>query len=200
MSEQTIDLAGARAARREGKGQEIRVRLDADADPCVLPVEMPVDALAPIKDIQLERDLGLLFQARDQETGERVLRDLLTVRPALAGELLDAGRDCLERLFCTCDEKPWERAEERDDTGAVVAQEHDEACQWPRWLSWRPSPQDYVELIRGLWTAYGANLGEALAPSGSSGTGGATSKRTSSGTTRGSTRGASGKTPATTGS
>lgn len=185
----TIDLAGARAARREGRGQAVRVRLDADADPCVLPVELPVDALTPLKDVELEKDLGVLFQQRSAEQFENVMRDLLTIRPTLAGELLDAGRAVLERLFCDCDEKPW-------DEGV----QHAEPCQWRRWLSWRPTPQDYAELVRGLWRQYGADLGKAFAPSTSSGGGGTKSKQTSSGSTRASTRAASGGDRATTGS
>lgn len=187
----TIDLGGARAARREGRATEIRVRLDEDAEACVLPVEMPVDALTPLKTVDLEKDLGLIFQAKDAESGERILRDLLTVRPRLASELLEAGKQVLERLFCSCELKPWE--DDAPDT-------HETDCQWKRWLSWRPSPQDYRELLVGLWGAYGANLGEAFAPAGSSGTGGRTSKPTSRTSTRSSTREGSGKTPAKTGS
>jgi hypothetical protein len=198
-----IDLGADRVARREGKATEIRIRLAAEQEPVVIPVELPVDALAPLKALDLDKDMGLLFQSRDASKVEQTLRDLLTIRPALATDLLAAGKACLERLFCSSVEAVYageKLTEPGCDVDAVDSNKrpapvHGKDCQWPRFVSWRPSGQDYVALIRGLWTAYGASLGEAFTPSASSGSGGATSRRTSNGSTR-STRAASGRTPA----
>jgi hypothetical protein len=200
VTDGTINLGAARAARREGRSTEIRVTLEEGADPVVLPVELPVDALAPLKAIELHSDLGLLARVQNARDGEQMVRDLIAVRPALAGELLDAGKGCLERLFCSRIEPDEEKGgcdlEPVDETGKPLKPKHDPDCQYLRFLGWLPSAQDYVELIKGLWQQYGASLGEALAPSGSSGTGGATSRPTSPGSTRRSTRGASTRTPA----
>lgn len=202
MSDGVIDLGAARAARREGRTTEIRITLEEGADPLVLPPELPVDALAPLKAIELHSDLGLLTRMQDTADAQAILKDLVTVRPALAGELLDAGKECLERLFCS----HLEPVASSDDPAVKVGgcdlepdsgpPTHDDDCQYLRFLSWRPSPQDYVELFKGLWAQYGASLGEAFAPSGSSGTGGATSRPTSPGSTRSSTRAGSSRTPA----
>jgi hypothetical protein len=195
MTDGMIDLGAARAARREGKATSVKVGLGVEGEPLIeLPVELPVDSLSPLKRIELDRDFGLLVAARDQAAAEQVLRDLITVKPTRGTELLSAGQECLERLFCSdldeceLDPEPGERTV------------HGEDCDWPRFLSWRPSTQDYVVLLKGLWAAYGAALGEAFGSSGSSGTGGATSKPISPGSTRRPTRAASSRTPAPTGS
>lgn len=66
--------------------------------------------------------------------------------------------------------------------------------QWPQFVAQRPSPQDILELFRGLATAYAVGLGEALAPPKSSSGGGATLKPISNRTTKSTRAGSSRKT------
>jgi hypothetical protein len=180
VNDGVIDLNASRAARREGKARELRITL-GDAH-ITLPPEFPLDALSPLTDVDL--DLGMVVAARDPE---QMLRDLATARPAIVVEAVKAGKAVLEGLFCSC--------------GAYVAnlsllpgedREAHEECQWSAFIAERPSGQDLAALGKGLLAAYGVSLGEALASSGSAGSGGTTSRQTSSGTTT-STRAKRGK-------
>ncbi len=175
-----IDLSAAReerAAKREVRGGNVEVRIDT-GDPIRLPVELPLDTLAPLKALHLDENFGALFQQRTMERAEQVVRDLLTLRPTLLTDLVDAGTGCLERLFCSCDPHPWDAPVGDDGTDPA----HLDGCQWRRFLAFRPSPQDLWALVRELWDEYGADLGEALAPAASAGNGGATSNPTSDST------------------
>lgn len=197
MSEQTvaavpdtgglIDLNAGRAARREGKNKDVRVTIGDTT--IALPVEFPLDALSPLRDINL--DFGMVVGAANPE---QVLRDLVTAKPQLVTEAIEAGKAVLEGLFCSCGayQENLMLPGGSHTTFAVEERvEHADECSWLGFVRERPSTQDLIALARGLATAYGLSLGEALESSTSAGSGGTTSRPTSSATTS-STRAARG--------
>lgn len=168
-----IDLNASRAARREGKAKNVTVRFGEAV--LTLPPEFPLDCLSPLREVNL--DLGMVVASPNPE---QMLRDLVTARPQVAIEAMDAAKAVLEELLCSC-----EPEDIRDEaTYKLLHRQHDvDACGWALFVAERPSGQDIIALGRGLLAAYGLSLGEALTSSDSAGSGGATSKQTSSGTT-----------------
>jgi hypothetical protein len=158
-----VDLDRARAARREGHGDAIEVRNKGQA--FRLPIEMPIDAVERLADLA---ELGEKATVLTGADASRALRQVSVI--------LDGG---LAVLFCD-EEKPPKDGEP-----------HADGCQWPRFLDTKPTLNDKVALVEGVFAAYGVSLGEALASTASSATGGRRSPRTSK-TTTGSTRGTSG--------
>ncbi len=175
-----LDLAAdrnRRAAMREGKGQDLPITF-GDEHITTLPVELPVDVFAPLR--ELDGDVTLLlreamnaYQAEDQGRAALVI-DLIASNPRLPLTALDTFRQIAENLLTK--------------DGFARLQEH------------RPSGQDYAFLVKGVLRFYGLSLGEAL-PSSESSTDspGGTSPGTSS-TTSDSTPVESGQTPAATAS
>lgn len=178
-----LDLDAARkqrAAEREGKQQDLPITLGGKVI-ATLPVEIPVDVLAPLR--TLDGDLTLLLreamQMSKQGANERarwdateLVVDLLANNPRLPVSALDTIGQIAENLLTPA------------GLDALKAE--------------RPSPQDYAVLVKGVFRFYGLTLGEASQSSDSStGDAGKTSSGTSS-TTSGSTPGDSGTTPAPT--
>jgi hypothetical protein len=163
-----------RAAEREGKQRPLPIRFGGE-EIAVLPVELPIDVLAPLRN--LDGDLTLILrqamQARNtgQDTAATtdLVVDVLASNPALPVTALDTITKVARNLFT--------------DEG------------FERLLAQHPSGQDYAALVKGVFRFYGLSLGEASPSSGSSTDGrGATSPGTSS-TTSASTPDASGATP-----
>lgn len=145
-----VDLDKARAIRREGRGDNLEVVNKGQR--FLLPVELPVDAVAPLA------GLANLTGGDDDENVDQ--GELETIRQALEGGLA--------ALFCDEGEPPLDD----DDQVATSAKAHAEACAWRRFLATRPSMDDELELWAGLFAAYGTSLGEALASLDSSPSGG----------------------------
>lgn len=169
-----------RAAEREGKKKNLPLRVGGE-EIAVLPVELPVDVLAPLR--SLDGDLTLLLREAvqsakrgggsgtvDWDITELVI-DLLANNPRLPVNFLDTLRDVAANLL--------------GDEGLA------------KLLANRPSGQDIAFLVKGVFQFYGVTLGEA-SPSSDSSTGdsGGTSNGTSS-TTSTSTPDESGETQTT---
>lgn len=172
-----LDLARQqRAAEREGKKRDLPLRVGGQTI-AVLPVELPVDVLAPLR--TLDGDLTLLLREAVQSAkngGDTVnwditelVIDLLANNPRLPMNFLDTIRDVAKNLLT------------EEGLNALIEQ--------------RPSGQDVAFLIKGVFRFYGLTLGEA-SPSSDSSTdaSGGTSSGTSS-TTSTSTPEGSGQTP-----
>ena len=162
-----------RAAEREGKQRPLPIRFGGE-EIAVLPVELPIDVLAPLRN--LDGDLTLILrqamQSRNSgDTGPTtdLVVDVLASNPALPVTALNTLSQVAKNLLT---EEGFER---------LVAQ--------------RPSGQDYAALAKGVFRFYGLSLGEA-SPSSDSSTDepGETSPGTSS-TTSTSTPEGSGTTP-----
>lgn len=158
----TIDLDSARASRaasREAKGHEAPIRLGGETI-AVLGAELPVDVLAPLR--ELDSDLTLILRqalgaARGQQSeidSTDLVIDILSNNPNLPTTALDIIREVASNLLSP------------DGFARLVAQ--------------RPSVQDYAALAKGVFRWYGVSLGEALQSSVSSTDGGETSPGTSS--------------------
>lgn len=163
----SIDLDRERAARREGRGDNIEVTNHGVR--FLLPVELPVEAVEPLA--------ALAELEEDDDTLE-------TVQLRLIRESLEGG---LAVLFCNEPEPPAGP----DGKPAWEVGQHSVTCQWREFRDTRPSLDDELALWAGLFAAYGTSLGEALASLDSSASDGAPSQLTSSGSTA-STRARSG--------
>lgn len=167
-----------RAAEREGKKQDLPIRLGGEVI-AILPVELPVDVLAPLR--ELDGDITLILReamnsARHGATDEakwnttELVVDVLASNPALPVQALDVIVKVGKNLL----------TEEGFD----------------RLVASRPSQQDYAFLVKGVFRFYGLTLGEASPSSDSSTDSGGTSNGTSS-TTSDSTPEPSGTAPET---
>lgn len=177
-----LDLDAARkqrAAEREGKKRDLPIRFGGEVI-ATLPVEMPVDVLAPLRN--LDGDLTLLLReamgaAKGGGSGEarwnatELVIDILASNPRLPVTALDTFAEVARGLFG------------EDGYAALVAN--------------RPTAQDFAVLVKGVFRFYGLTLGEASPSSDSSTDDGRTSSGTSS-TTSDSTPEPSGATPAPT--
>lgn len=177
---EVIDLDAERAVRREALGKPTAVKFGGETI-AVLPVELPLDVLEPIK--ALDVDIAMLVrQVMDMRSAEgdeaqsaaatSLVIDLLVSRPSLPVEIIEAVQDMGRRL--------------------LNSQEYPDGYE--KFVAQRPSREDVAGLAKGLFKRYGVGLGEALQSSDSSTSGGQTSKPTSKPTTK-STSGASGKRP-----
>jgi hypothetical protein len=165
-----------RAAEREGKRQPLPIRLGGQVI-AELPVELPVDVLAPLRN--LDDSLTLILRtsmqmvkadadAQAKWDGTELIVDLLAANPTLPTDVLDVIRKVAENLL---------------SPEGVAA-----------FLAFRPSPEDMTALAKGVFRFYGVTLGESLPSSDSSTDSGRTSSGTSSGTSE-STPEVSGTTP-----
>lgn len=178
LNDDVIDLDAERATRREAKGGATPVKFGGSVI-AVLPVELPLEVLAPLKAIDLDiamlvRQVMDIRQADgDQaqaEAATSLIIDLLVSRPSLPVEVIEAVTEMGRRLL---------NSPEYPEGFAKFAEQ-------------RPSREDVGAFAKGLFRRYGVGLGEALASSDSSASGGTTSKPTSKRTTK-STSGGSGK-------
>lgn len=176
----SLDLDAARkqrAAEREGKKRDLPIRLGGQ-DIATLPVELPVDVLAPLRN--LDGDLTLLLREAmattkrgDDATARwdatELVVDILASNPRLPVTALDTFGQVAKNLLG------------EDGFAALMEQ--------------RPTGQDVAFLVKGVFRFYGLTLGEA-SPSSDSSTddSGRTSSGTSS-TTSDSTSVDSGTTP-----
>lgn len=159
-----IDLnaeRSARAARREGGSKPVRVPFGEET--FELPAELPAAVVETLldPDVEIAQMIIAAIQAYKAGTGDEnttaVIAGVLTSRPDLPLGFVRAVIGAIEQLFGT--------------------------DQWARFQAQQPSAHDLIALIRGLVQVYGVGLGEAFKSSGSSATGGTTSKRTSSAST-----------------
>jgi hypothetical protein len=176
LSSARADRARARAARREGRGDTLKICFGGE-EIAEIGAEFPLDVLSPLQDVNL--DLALLVrQALDlmnaEGTEEQVavvsfIVDVLAANPSLPTELITAIGEMGKRLLGP------------EGYAAFLAQ--------------RPTPWDIAALATHLMNWYGVSLGES---SGSSTpvTGGGTSNPTSNPTSE-STPEISGGIPAT---
>lgn len=149
-----------RAAQREGKRQELPIRLGGQTI-AVLPVELPIDVLEPLR--TLDADLTLILRsamgaARSDDPNARwesseLVVDVLAANPALPVTVLDTLSRIATNLLTA------------EGYQALMAQ--------------RPSPEDLAALTKGVFRFYGVSLGESSAPSDSSTDSGGTSNTTS---------------------
>lgn len=156
-----IDLnaeRSARAAKREGKNEAVKVPFGKET--YVLPAELPATVAETLLDPEVEI-AQLIFAAiqafksgEGDENTAGAIASVLASRPDLPIGFVRAVYGAIEQLF-----------------GSE---------QWASFQAQQPSAQDMVALVKGLFRAYGVGLGEAFKSSGSSETGGTTSKRTSS--------------------
>lgn len=164
----------ARAAKREGGGGPVKVPFGKQT--FELPAELPAEVLERLLDPDVEiaqlliAAIGAYKNGTGDENAGAIIAQVLTDRPDLPLGFVRALMGAVEELF-----------------GPE---------QWAGFKAEKPSAQDMVALVKGLFSAYAVNLGEAFRSSGSSATGGTTSKRTSSASTA-STPAASGLTLAT---
>lgn len=167
----------ARAAEREGKGKALPIRFGGE-NIATLPVELPVDVLAPLRN--LDGDLTLILRqamqasrggANEKFEATELVVDVLASNPALPVTALNTLTQVAKNLLT--------------DEG------------FDRLMAQRPSAQDFATLVKGVFRFYGLSLGEASPSSDSSTDSGTTSPGTSS-TTSDSTPEASGTTPAPT--
>lgn len=154
-----------RAAQREGQKQDQPIVFGGETI-AILPVELPLDVLAPIRD--MDDDITLLLRsvvrAAQTEGGtadvQALFVDLLAANPALPQNLLDTIQRIAKNLF---GESGYE---------AFIAQ--------------RPTREDIAYLAGGIMRFYGLTLGES-SPSSDSDTGAGTTSSTTSPTTSEST-------------
>jgi hypothetical protein len=165
----------SRAAAREGRGQGLPVRVGGETI-AVLPAELPLDVLSPLREI--DEDLALMLRSvmqATQGTGQtateatNLVIDLLVANPHLPTKVLDTAVQISKNLLT--------------DAG------------YERFMAARPSREDIAFVAKGVFRFYGLSLGEASASSDSSGDGGGTSKPTSPTTTPDSTPEGSTSTP-----
>lgn len=160
-----IDLDKARkqrAAEREGKQQSLPIRVGGQVV-AELPVELPVDVLAPLKDLDESITLvlrtsmkmyGADADARARWDGTELIVDLLAANPTLPVDVLNVLRKVAVNLLS------------ESGYDALMAS--------------RPSPEDLSYLAKGVFRFYGVTLGEVSPSSDSSTDSGRTSSTTSS--------------------
>jgi hypothetical protein len=158
-----IDLnaeRSARAARREGGGQNITVPFGTER--FTLPAELPLVVIDRLLDPDVEiAQLAIIAvraftNSRDDEAGTLIVATL-TEHPDLPAGFMRAVLSCVEQLFG--------------------------ADQWTRFQALQPSAQDMVALLKGLFRSYGSGLGEAFSSPAPAASDGTTSKPTSNVTT-----------------
>lgn len=160
-----------RAAQREGQKADQPIIVGGQTI-AILPVELPIDVLAPIRD--MDEDITLLLRsvvkAAQTESGradaQALFLDLLAANPTLPQNLLDTIQKIARNLLT--------------DAGyqALVAA--------------HPTREDLAYLAGGIMKFYGLTLGESSPSSDSDTGGGTTSSTTSPTTSEGSTPDASG--------
>ncbi|GIH95441.1 hypothetical protein ACFFMN_23025 [Planobispora siamensis] len=179
---ETVDIAArraarakARAARREGRGEMLRLQC-GDVFIADLGPEFPIDVLEPLQDLDL--DLPLLIQQAltmlgqtagndnrvDAEAAMEFIVGVLAGNPNLPTQVVAMIKEMTRRLL--------------SDAG------------YEAFLSIRPTPWDITDLASTLFSWYGVGLGES-APSTTPSPVGKTSNTTSV-TTSASTRGGRG--------
>lgn len=150
----SLDLDAARkvrAAEREGKKRDAPIILGGDTI-AVLPVELPVDVLAPLRD--LDGDITLIIrEALSSVTEGRNAKQTQIDTTALVIDLLASNPD-LPVTFLDTVQKVARNLLTDEGMDRLVAQ--------------RPTVPDYTELIKGVFSFYGVTLGEASPSSGSS--------------------------------
>jgi hypothetical protein len=155
-----IDLnaeRSARAAKREGAGENVRIPF-GDAE-YLLPAELPATVVDHLLDPEVEIAQLIIAALRAFKDGTAsdnaatVIAQVLTERPDLPLGFVRAVLGAVEQLF-----------------GAE---------QWTAFQAQNPSAQDLLALIKGLIRVYGTGLGEAFGSSASSTSAGTTSKPTS---------------------
>lgn len=186
MTDNTLDLdaeraarAEARAARHEGRDDEMTIRLGGKPI-AVVAAEFPMSVLEPLMGVNV--DVAYLVRAFSQILGKKggdadqaaigLLFDVLAANPRLPHEIVEAIKEMTRRV--------------------LTPEGYDALCEL------NPTPWDGAALAKGLMAWWGVSLGESqasLPPS----EGGETSKATSNGTTS-STPAASGKSRARKGS
>lgn len=161
---EVIDLDAereSRAGQREGGNVGVPVRFGGK-EICVLPVELPIDVFAPLRDID-EALMLLLREAMQMATGPEaslkweateMVVNLLAASPRLPTAVVDVVSQIGKNLMTP-------------EGFAMFAAEH-------------PSKEDIAALVKLVFRVYGVSLGEALPSSDSSETGGGTSSTTSS--------------------
>lgn len=175
MVSNVIDLS-AEAAKREVRYPDGLIVKFGD-DSFTLPAELPVAALDPLFEINI--DLATVFgqalalanssESEAASKGLGIVFDVLTASPNLPKELWEGLRKSLAVLF------------------------GDE--QWERFESQSLSLATYIALVKGLLRMYGSTLGEAFGSASPSENDGVTSSETSDNGSK-STRAVSGKRPA----
>jgi hypothetical protein len=161
LADARVQRAKTRAAAREGKGDLLDLRFGGESI-AVLGAELPLDVLAPLKEINL--DIALLvrqaMEAANAETAQAHVialgLDILAANPSLPAEMIDAVQEMGRRLF------------------------GEEGYQ--AFVGCRPSREDVTALFRYLMNWYGVSLGE-FSGSSTESTDGETSNPTSSTTT-----------------
>lgn len=150
----TLDLDAerkVRAAEREGKKQDLPIRLGGETI-TVLPVELPVDVLAPLRD--LDGDITLILrEALSSVTSSKDARQTQVDTTALVVDLL-ASNPALPITFLDTVQKIGRNLLTDEGMNRLIAN--------------RPTPQDYTALIKGVFSFYGVTLGEASPSSDSS--------------------------------
>jgi hypothetical protein len=179
MTDYTLDLDAARkdraetrAARHEGRGDELPIKLGGQVIATV-GAEFPMSVLEPLTAVNV--DIAYLVRAfaqmMDKSNADAqaasiaLMVDVLAANPQLPAEIIAAVKDMARRVL--------------GDDG------------YEAFVELQPSPWDCGTLAKGLLDWWGVSLGESQ-PSPPPLDGGETSKPTSNGST-GSTRGASGK-------
>jgi hypothetical protein len=153
-----------RAAEREGKRQALPVRIGGEVI-ATLPVELPVNVLAPLQ--QLDESLTLLLRSTMQVAkgnndaaakwdATELIVDLLAANPTLPVDVLNVIRQVTVNLMG------------QDGYDAFLAAD--------------PSPEDIGAFAKGVFRFYGVTLGEASESSDSSTDSGRTLSSTSSDT------------------
>jgi hypothetical protein len=153
----------SRAAAREGRGVTLPIRMGGETI-AELPSELPIDVLAPLREI--DEDLALMLrsvmqasQATDAQSAAQstnLVIDLLVSNPSLPTTLLDTARAIGVNL---------------------LGQDG-----YDKFWAARPTREDIAALAKGVFRFYGLTLGEVSEPSGSSESGGETSNTTSNAT------------------
>lgn len=184
-STEVVDLADrraqrtrARAARREGRGDTLTLRLGG-TEIATLGPEFPLDVLEPLQHVNVDlpflirQAIEMVNTAENKDAGQAAVLtyvvEILAVHPNLPAEVVAMAKEMGRRLL--------------GDQG------------YEAFVETRPSPWDVAALVSVLADWYGLSLGESPRPTDSS-NGGPTSNTTSS-TTSESTPGDSGRPPAT---
>ncbi len=171
-----LDLDAARTGRREGGKKVPSLRISGTR--YELPVELPVDVLAPLTEVNMDVSLLIrqVLDARNEavENGaaanEAILDavvNMLIANPNLPTELVDAVKTMASRLL--------------GDEGYAAL------------VAYRPTVGDLGAIAKHLGRQYGVGLGEASPSSDSSEGTGTTSNPTSPASTPATTSGRSGK-------
>lgn len=150
----------SRTAQREGHADGLPI-VSGGVTIALLPVELPIDVFAPLKDID-EALMLLLHEAMKMATGPDaaakweatdLVVGLLASTPRLPVQVIEVAKGIGENLM-----------------GAEG---------FAAFMALRPSKEDIGSLVKRVFRFYGVSLGEALPSSDSSETGGGTSSTTS---------------------